>query len=156
VNRSLDEAELALIRRFNTVLGMNTGTRMANALCERLPLHPSGPRRISRQDYERHRARIAAVETTIDRLLPPSERYGAEEPILVEHGDGAPGPVMRFTEAQMDVLAQSLGPELIRLRTAKTDEFRFQGWPTRTIRSLAFRLSHYFSRSIIRCLARLG
>ena len=156
VNRSLDEAELALIRRFNTVLGMNTGTRMANALCERLPLHPSGPRRISRQDYERYRARIAPVETEINRLLPPSERYGAEEPILVEHGDGAPSPVMGFTEAQMEVLAQSLGPELIRLRTSKTDEFRSQGWTTRTIRSLAYKLSHSFSRCLIRCLAHLG
>lgn len=150
VNRSLDEAEIALMRRFNAELGRSTTELVANALCESLPLHPSGPPRITRQDYEQYRAWIAPLETTINRLLLPSERYGEDEPVLIKDRDDEPGHVMGFTEAQMDVLAASLGREINDLRTSKACPFQFQDRTTRVIRSLSARLSRclswYFSR----------
>ena len=146
VNRSLDEAELALVRRFNAVLGRSSGNLVADALCENLPLHPTGTPRVTRQDYEAYRARVAPIEATINRLLPPSERYGADEPILVEDGHDGADRVMGFTEAQLDVLAQSLGPEIVRLRAAKPSLSRVRDLAARTIRSIAGRLSHHFSR----------
>ena len=145
VNRSLDEDELALMRRFNSLIGASTTELVATALCERLPQHPSGPPRITRQDYEQYRARIAPVETTINRLLPLSERYGEDEPILIEDVDRGPNRVLSFTEAQMDVLAESLGKEIAGLRKATADGSHFQGWTVRGIRSLAGKLQHQLS-----------
>ena len=107
VNRSLDEAELALTRRFNALLGTSSSELVADALCERLPLHPSGLKRITREDYEQYRARVAPIESTINRFLPPSERYGTDEPILVENGDGGPGQVMGFTEPSVPMIGET-------------------------------------------------
>ena len=145
VNRSLDEAEIALMRRFNAELGRPTAELVANALCEKLPLHPSGPPRITRQDHEQYRARIAPIETTINSLLLPSERYGEDEPIIIEDQDDGPGRVMGFTEAQLDVLAESLGREINELRTSKAYPFQLQDRTARAIRSLASRLSRHLS-----------
>lgn len=146
VNRSLDEAELALVRRFNAMLGRSSGNLVADALCEKLPLHPTGTPRVTRQDYEAYRARVAPIEATINPLLPPFERYGADEPILVEDGHDGADRVMGFTEAQLDVLTQSLGREIVRLRAAKPSISRVQDLAARTIRSMAGRLSHHFFR----------
>lgn len=146
VNRSLDEAELALVRRFNAMLGRSLGNLVADALCEKLPLHPTGTPRVTRQDYEAYRARVAPIEATINPLLPPFERYGADEPILVEDGHDGADRVMGFTEAQLDVLTQSLGREIVRLRAAKPSISRVQDLAARTIRSMAGRLSHHFFR----------
>jgi hypothetical protein len=140
VNRSLDEAELALIRRLNAVLGSARKGLVGDALCERLPLHPSGPPRITREEYEQYRALVAPIELTINQLLPPSERYGTDEPILIEDGDGVPGRVMGFTEAQMDVLAETLGQEIVGRGTSKTNETGLKSGLARMIRSMAGRL----------------
>jgi hypothetical protein len=94
--------------------------------------------------------RVAPIESTINRFLPPSERYGTDEPILVENGDGGPSQVMGFTEAQMDVLAETLGQEITSLRTSKTNESCFKTGLARTIRSMAGRLSHRLSRYLSR------
>jgi len=146
VNRSLDETELALVRRLNAVLGKSSGHLVADALCENLPLHPTGTPRVSRQDYETYRARVAPIEATINPLLPPAERYGADEPILIEDGTEGVDRVMGVTEAQLDVLAESLGREILRLRVAEPSRFRVQDWAARMIRAMAGRLSNRFSR----------
>lgn len=146
VNRSLDETELALVRRFNAVLGESSSKLLADALCESLPLHAIDTPRVTRHDYETYRARVAPIETTINPLLPPSERYGADEPILVVDGNDGAGRVMGFTEAQLDVLAQSLGREIVRLRAAKPSLSRVQDWSASAIRAMVGRLSHHFSR----------
>jgi hypothetical protein len=146
VNRSLDETELTLVRRFNAMLGRSSGNLVADALCEKLPLHPTGTPRVTRQNYQAYRARVAPIEATINPLLPPAERYGADEPILIEDGNDGADRVMVVTEAQLDVLAQSLGREIVRLRAAEPSRFRVQDWAARTIRSMAGRLSHRFSR----------
>jgi hypothetical protein len=121
VNRSLDETELALARCFNAVLGKSSSELVADALCEKLPLHPTGTPRISRQDYQAYRERVAPIEAMINPFLPPSERYGVDEPILIEDGTDGVGRVMGITEAQLDVLAQSIGREIVRLRASKRD-----------------------------------
>ena len=141
VNRSLDETELALVRCFNAVLGKSSSELVADALCEKLPLHPTGTPRISRQDYQAYRARVAPIEATINQLLPPTERYGADEPILIEDETDGVDRVMGVTEAQLDVLAQSLGREIVRLRASKPDMPPFQGWAIRAIRAMVARLS---------------
>jgi len=128
VNRSLDEAELALARRFNAALGESSGVLLANALCHQLPLHPSGIPRVTRKNYDAFRARVAPFEAAINPLLPPSERYGADEPILIENEDEGQGRVMGFTEAQIDVVAQSLGGEIVSLRASKAELFDLQRW----------------------------
>jgi hypothetical protein len=141
VNRSLDETELALVRCFNAVLGKSSSELVADALCEKLPLHPTGTPRISRQDYQAYRARVAPIEAMINPVLPPTERYGADEPILIEDGNAGVDRVMGFTEAQLDVLAQSLGREILRLRASKPNSSPVQGWAIRTIRAMVARLS---------------
>lgn len=141
VNRSLDETELALVRCFNAVLGRSSSELVADALCEKLPLHPTGTPRISRQDYQAYRERVAPIEATINPFLPPSERYGVDEPILIEDGTDGVDRVMGVTEAQLDVLAQSLGREIVRLRAAKPSLSRVQDWAARTIRAMVARLS---------------
>ena len=141
VNRSLDETELALVRCFNAVLGKSSSELVADALCEKLPLHPTGTPRISRQDYQAYRDRVAPIEATINPLLPPFERYGVDELILIEDGTDGVDRVMGVTEAQLDVLAQSLGQEIVRLRALKPDKPPVQGWALRTIRAMVARLS---------------
>ena len=116
VNRSLDDAELALARRFNAALGESSGVLLADVLCQHLPLHPCSIPRVTREDYDAFRARAAPFEAAINPLLPPSERYGTDEPILIENEDEGQGRVMDFTEAQIDVLAQSLSREIASLR----------------------------------------
>ena len=128
VNRSLDEAELALARRFNAALGESSGVLLADVLCQHLPLHPSGIPRVNRKDYDAFRARVAPFEAAINPLLPPSERYGTDEPILIENGDEGQGRVMGFTEAQIDVIAQSLGGEIASLKASKAELFDLQRW----------------------------
>ena len=141
VNRSLDETELALARCFNAVLGKSSSKLVADALCEKLPLHPTGTPRISRQDYQAYRERVAPIEATINPFLPPSERYGVDEPILIEDGTDGVDRVMGVTEAQLDVLAQSLGREIVRLRASKPDTALVQDWALRTIRAMVARFS---------------
>jgi hypothetical protein len=132
VNRSLDEAELALARRFNAALGESSSGLLADVLCHHLPLHPSGIPRVTRKDYDAFRARVTPFEAAINPLLPPYERYGTDEPILIENEDEGQGRVMGFTEAQMDVLAQSLGGEITALRASnralKVELFDLQRW----------------------------
>ena len=128
VNRSLDEAELALARRFNAALGESSGVLLADVLCQHLPLHPSGIPRVNREDYDAFRARVAPFEAAINPLLPPSERYGTDESILIENGDEGQGRVMGFTEAQIDVIAQSLGGEIASLKASKAELFDLQRW----------------------------
>ena len=129
VNRSLDEAELALARRLNAALGESSGVLLADVLCQHLPLHPSGIPRVTRKDYDAFRARAAPFEAAINPLLPPSERYGTDEPILIENGDEGQGRVMGFTEAQIDVISQSLGGEIATLRrVSKAELFDLQRW----------------------------
>jgi hypothetical protein len=129
VNRSLDESELALARRFNAALGESSDVLLADVLCRRLPLHPSGIPRVTRKDYDAFRARTAPFEAAINPLLPPSERYGTDEPILIENEDEGQGRVIGFTEAQIDVLAQSLGGEIATLRrVSKAELFDLQRW----------------------------
>ena len=129
VNRSLDEAELALARRFNAALGEPSGVLLADVLCQHLPLHASGIPRVTQKDYDAFRARVAPFEAAINPLLPPSERYGTDEPILIENEDEGQGRVMGFTQAQIAVIAQSLGGEIAKLRrVSKAELFDLQRW----------------------------
>ena len=48
---------------------------------------------------------------------------------------------MGVTEVQLDVLAQSLGREILRLRASKPDTPPVQGWALRAIRAMVARLS---------------
>ena len=74
VNRSLDDAELALARRFNAAFGDSSGVLLADVLCQHLPLHPCSIPRVTREDYDAFRARDAPFEAAINPLLPPSKR----------------------------------------------------------------------------------
>jgi GT2 family glycosyltransferase len=127
VGRSLDEAELALVRRFNAVLGTSSGELVADLLCDKLPLHATGTPRISRKDYDAYRARVAPMEATINRLLPPAECYGAEEPVIVEDEQVGPNRLFSFSEAQLGVIAQSLGNEIVRLRERQANRIGSPG-----------------------------
>ena len=116
VNRSLSEAERYLALCFNAVLGDSSRQLIADPLCTQLPLQPSGVLRISRHDYEMFRERLRPLELEINCLLPPSQHYGAEEAIvIVENFDSTELP-LEFSAAQINVLAQSLGGEILRLR----------------------------------------
>jgi len=115
VNRSLDAAELYLAIRFNEVLGPSRDL-IAYPLCERLPQHSAGTPRIARPDYEAFRARMAPLESLLNEHLPAAERYGSEEPIVIEEQDTACQGSLTFSTAQIDVLAQSIGGEIMRLR----------------------------------------
>ncbi|MEI7863050.1 MAG: hypothetical protein WCJ21_10485, partial [Planctomycetota bacterium] len=115
VNRALDPAELYLAQRLNEVLG-SSRELMAYPLTEKLPAHPVGVPRIVRRDYEAFRARIAPFEVELNKRLPELERYGKQEPILIEERDHADHGNLTFTTAQIDVLAESLGGEVVRLR----------------------------------------
>ena len=116
INRSLDTSELYLARRLNAVIG-NTGGLLADPLCEQLPLHPVGVPRIARQDYEAFRERMAPLEAKLNELIPHSERYGIEEPIVIDEQDPGGQESLTFSAAQIDVLARSLGNEIVRLRS---------------------------------------
>jgi len=118
INRSLDTSELYLARRLNAVIG-NTGGLLADPLCEHLPLHPVGVPRIARQDYEAFRERMAPLEAKLNQLIPHSERYGIEEPIVIYDQDPGGEEILTFSTAQIDVLAKSLGSEIVRLRSQK-------------------------------------
>ena len=115
VNRSLDPAEIYLVGRFNEVLGPSRNL-IAMPLCERLPLHSVGPPHILRRDYDAFRDRITPLEATLNERLPPAERYGGEEPIFIEERDDGSQDSLTFSTAQIDVLAKSIGGEVIRLR----------------------------------------
>jgi len=115
VNRSLDPAEIYLASRFNNVLGPSRNL-IAMPLCEQLPLHPVGKPRIARRDYDAFRARMAPLEAMLNERLPEAERYGVEEPIVIEEGDDASQGLLTFSAAQIDVVAQSIGGEIMRLR----------------------------------------
>ena len=118
VNRSLDASELALARRFNQVLGPS-GWLVADPLCEQLPQHLVGVPRISRRDYDVCRARFAPWEAKLNQLLPHSECYGLEEPVVIEDRDALGQESLTFSTAQVDALAQSLAGEIQRLRGQK-------------------------------------
>ena len=115
VNRSLDPAELYLAIRFNEVLG-SSRELIAYPLCEQLPQHSVGAPRIARHDYDAFRARMAPLEAMLNERLPAAERYGSEEPIVIEEGDDASQGSLTFSTAQIDVLAESIGGEIMRLR----------------------------------------
>ena len=115
VNRSLDPAEYYLASRFNNVLG-SSRKLIAYSLCERLPQHSVGAPRIARHDYDAFRARMAPLEAMLNERLPAAERYGSEEPIVIEEGDDASQGSLTFSTAQIDVLAESIGGEIMRLR----------------------------------------
>ena len=115
VNRSLDPAELYLAIRFNEVLGPSRDL-IAYPLCERLPQHSVGTPRIPKHDYDAFRARMAPLEAMLNERLPAAERYGSEEPIVIEEGDDVSQGSLTFSAAQIDVLAESIGGEIIRLR----------------------------------------
>ena len=140
VNRSLDEAELSLVRSLNAVTDRQTSERLADALCERLPDHLPETPRISRRDYEAFRAWVAPIEERINRFLPPSERYGADEPIRVEDNDEPRG-VVTFSEAQMRVVAESLGGEINRLSTPRFEPRQPEGRIACLLRRVAVGLS---------------
>ncbi|MEI7862586.1 MAG: hypothetical protein WCJ21_08145 [Planctomycetota bacterium] len=118
VNRSLDRSELALARRFNRVLGP-CGRLVSDPLCEQLPLHPVGVPRISRRDFDALRASVTPWEARINHLLPHSERYCLEEPVVIEDLDALEQESLTFSSAQIDALAQSLGGEIKKLREQK-------------------------------------
>jgi hypothetical protein len=115
VNRSLDPAELYLAIRFNEVLG-SSRELIAYPLCEQLPQHSVGAPRIARHDYDAFRARMAPLEAMLNERLPAAERYGSEEPIVIEEEDDASQGSLTFSTAQIDVLAESIGGEIMRLR----------------------------------------
>jgi len=115
VNRSLDPAELYLAIRFNEVLGPSRKL-IAMPLCERLPLHPVGLPRIARSDYKAFRARMAPLEAMLNKRLPDGDHYCLEEPVVIEDQDAPSHSSLTFSTAQIDVLAQSLGEEILRLR----------------------------------------
>ena len=64
-----------------------------------------------------------------------------DEPILIEDGTDGVDRVMGVTEAQLDVLAHSLGREIVRLRASKPHTPPVEGWAIRAIRAMVARLS---------------
>jgi len=115
VNRSLDPAEIYLASRFNNVLGPSRNL-IAMPLCEQLPLQPVGKPRLARGDYDAFRVRMAPLEAMLNERLPEAQRYGVEEPIVIEEEDAANLALLTFSAAQMDVVVQSIGGEIMRLR----------------------------------------
>lgn len=77
------------------------------------------------------------MELEINCLLPPSQHYGAEEAIvIVENFDSTELP-LEFSAAQINVLAQSLGGEILRLRHLDVSQL-FMPNPLKLIRLLLF------------------
>jgi len=84
---------------------------------------------------------------SLPSLCATHERYGADEPILIEDGTDGVDRVMGVTEAQLDVLAQSLGREIVRLRASKPDNPLFKA-------GLSARFGRWLPGS--RCASRLS
>jgi len=113
VNRSLSQGELALKRELNRILGRNCSFYI-KAINERLPelnvvdIRPA---------LEVQRQLIARLRPAMDRVneqIPPDARY---QPDLSEPNPF--GDEYAFTSAQVKVIAEGLGGEILRLRNSR-------------------------------------
>jgi hypothetical protein len=112
-NRSLTSAELALQREVNAVLSDQWSSRiLADALCERLPDISGSMPLPAAVVQEAMCDRLAPFMAEVDAWLPDGAGYRRD----IRTPDTANDQHM-FSDAQLAVIAGSLGGEILRLRT---------------------------------------
>lgn len=123
INRSLTHAEITLQKALNRQLGPS-GRLLADPLCEHLPLAEPDkvlpPREVQLALCQRMQA---AMELT-NSSLPAKHHYAWD----ILEPDPEP-PDIAFSEAQIEVIAESLGSEIARLRrTLESHGGRYRPW----------------------------
>ena len=105
INRSLTRAEMDLLRRLNATLPEGTGARVADALCQDLPLVETEMPCLPRPAYDGFAARMAPMLARLNAMLPEAEHLRMD-PYDARFGPQATPPTL--SQAQEAVVERAL------------------------------------------------